>query len=164
MARDPAQRQVGGVGVDAGGAAECGEGGEAVGVSGAGQLGEQPAGRGRGQLPSQAGADHVTGDQQRHAACQGESAVLGIAGRVAAADQPLRGQPSPREVALGVGGAGDPPVLPGEPGLGLQPVQHPGQATPPALPPVGVAGERLGGQPGQDLLGALLGRPGLRTH
>ena len=164
--RDPAQRQLRGVAVDVSRLADHGQGSEPGRVADPGHL-RRKAGRGsRRQQPAQARADHVRADQQHDRPPGQQRDMLGITGSPAGGGQPPGQQPPPRGVARGVGPAGDPPVLPGVTRLGLQPVQHPDQATTALLvqvPPAG--GERRRQQPPEHLRFRLAGqRPACRCR
>ena len=110
---------------------------EAVGVDGRPGLGEHQ----RLALPQQppvAGPDDLPGDQQHQPAAQ--LVAVMVTGR----DTLPQRQIGPVEPGA-VGPAGQPPFLPGVPGLALQPVQQLGQAAPPGLVP-GAARARDGEQ------------------
>ena len=148
--RDPAQRQLRGVAVDVIRLASRGQGGEPGRVADAGHLRGQAGRGGRGQQPAQARADHVRADQQHDRPAGQQRDVLGIARPAAGGGQPPGQQPPPRGIARGVGPASDPPVLPGVTRLGLQPVQHPDQATAAFLVQIAPAGgERRREQPSE---------------
>ena len=111
-------------------------------------------------VSSQARLGRMTSPQisGEHAAAQGETVGPGVRrpGRAAASqDRPA----PPRQVARGVGAAGEPPVLPGVTGLIFQPVQHPDQADGAAgLQLVPAGGERRREQPRQYVAAPLAGR------
>ena len=145
---DPARRQVLGGRAGRVGTRQHGERGEAGRVAGPGHLGCEVF-RGLGtEQPRQAGPDDITADQREYPAAKGDEVGPGVTAGPAGAAEPCRSQLPPRQVARGVGAAGQPPVLPGAAGLLLQPVHQLGQADPPAgLHVVPVGGERGREQP-----------------
>ena len=126
---------------------------ESVRVDGRPGLGKQER-LALSQQPPVAGPDHLPGYQQDQPGAQLVAMMTPGRGPI------LQRQISPVEPG-GVRSAGQPLLLPGLPGLALQPIQELGQATPPCLVP-GAARGRVGEQAQQPLdqhLPALAGLP-----
>ena len=147
------------------GVAQPGQCREPVRVACPGQFGDQMPGRARDDQPVQAGPDHVSADQRQHAAAEDAMVMCGFLASAAGRAQPPGRQQPPAGVPRGVRAAGDPPFLPGAPGLLLEPVQDPDQPEPAGRLTARLCQrERRAQQPGLHLAASRLGRRPRRWH